>query len=140
MSAALLEIGELGDLQSVEQHLPADAPCAECGRFPVVFFEANIVFLQVDSDGGEAFQIKVLNVRGRWLKYYLKLRVLVEAVGIFAVAAVGGTAARLGVDDAIRLRPEHAQKSFGMHGAGADFDVIRLLQNTIAVRPILFKS
>src|SRR5262245_4047338 len=39
-AADLLEVGELRDLQAVEHHLPADAPGAECWRFPVVLFEA----------------------------------------------------------------------------------------------------
>src|SRR5262249_44280651 len=37
-AAALLEVGELRDLQAVEHDLPAYAPGAEGGRFPVVFF------------------------------------------------------------------------------------------------------
>src|SRR5271170_8013505 len=30
-AAALLEVGELGDLQAIEHHLPTDAPCAQRG-------------------------------------------------------------------------------------------------------------
>src|SRR5580692_7288022 len=37
--AALLEIRELGNLQSIQQHLPANAPSPKCRRFPVVFLE-----------------------------------------------------------------------------------------------------
>ena len=44
------------------------------------------------------------HVVGRGLQDHLQLRVLVEAVGIFAVAAVGGTAAGLHVGDAVGLR------------------------------------
>ena len=53
-AAALLEIGELRDLQSIEQYLPADSPSTERGGLPVVFLEANVVLLQFDADGGEA--------------------------------------------------------------------------------------
>ena len=41
--AGLLEVGELRDLQAVEQHLPADAPGAERRRLPVVLLEADVV-------------------------------------------------------------------------------------------------
>ena len=53
-AAALLEVGELRNLQSIEKYLPADAPGAERRRFPVVFLEANVVLLEFDADGGEA--------------------------------------------------------------------------------------
>ena len=53
-AAALLEVGELGDLQAVEHDLPADAPGAERGRLPVVFFELDVVLAQVDADGARA--------------------------------------------------------------------------------------
>ena len=41
--AALLEISELGDLQAIQHHLPADAPGAQRGRFPVILFELDVV-------------------------------------------------------------------------------------------------
>src|SRR5271165_5132174 len=67
-AAALLEIGELGDLQTFEQNLPPYAPGAEGGRFPVVFFEADVVFAEVDADGFEAFKVDGLDVGGRGLE------------------------------------------------------------------------
>ncbi len=47
-AAALLEVGELRDLLAVQHHLPADAPGAERGRFPVVLFELNIVLRKIE--------------------------------------------------------------------------------------------
>src|SRR5580693_630795 len=58
-AATLLKISELRNFKAVEKHLPSDAPRAECWRFPIVFLEANIVLLQVDADGAEAFQVHV---------------------------------------------------------------------------------
>src|SRR5271166_1458665 len=49
-AAALLEISELGDFETIEHHLPADAPCAQSGRLPVVFLELDVVLAQVDAD------------------------------------------------------------------------------------------
>jgi hypothetical protein len=96
-AAALLEVSELGDLETVEQNLPADTPGAERRRFPVVFLEANVMLAQVDADRGQALQVQVLNVRRGRLEDDLKLRVLVETVGILAIAPVGGPTARLNV-------------------------------------------
>src|ERR1700704_3543691 len=42
-SAALLKIRELRDLESIEHHLPANPPGAESGRFPIVFFELDVM-------------------------------------------------------------------------------------------------
>ena len=39
-----------------------------------------------------------------------------------------------------RFWAEHAQKRFRRHGAGADFDVIRLLQHTSALSPEALKA
>ena len=100
----------------------------------------NVVFLQIDSNCAEALEIEILNIVRRRLKYHLKLRVLVEPVGIFAVAAVGWAAARLHVDDAIRIGPEHAQESFRVHRAGADFDIVRLLKDAVAAASSILQA
>ena len=61
--------------------------------------------------------------------------VLVEAIWIFAVATVGGPTTRLHVGDAVRLGTEHAKECFRVHRAGADFDVVWLLKNAVAIGP-----
>ena len=114
-------------------------PCAERRGFPIVFLEADVVLPQIDSDGSKTFEIKILNICRRGFEYHLKLRVLVKAVGIFAVAAICRPAAWLGIDDAIRIGPEHAQESFRVHRSGADFHIVGLLENAIAARPVMFK-
>src|SRR6266700_6119758 len=92
--AALLEVGELGDLQSVEENLPADAPGAEGGRLPIVLFEANVVLLESDAECAEALEVDVLHLGRRRLENHLKLVVLVKAVGVFTIASVGGPRTR----------------------------------------------
>ena len=90
---------------------------------------------KIDADGFEAAQILIDDVVGRRLQDHLQLLVLVQAIGILAVAAVGRAAAGLHVRDAIRLRTEHAQKRFGAHGARADFHVVRFLNDRSRGRP-----
>ena len=134
-AAALLEVGELGDFEAIEHDLPADAPCAEGRRLPVIFFELDVVLAQVDADGFERGEVKLLHVGRRRLEDDLVLHVLEEAVGVLAVAAVGGTARGLNVADAIGLGTEDAEKGFGRHGSGADFDIVGLLEDATMIGP-----
>ena len=126
-AADLLEVGELRDLEAVEQHLPADAPGAERRRLPVVLLEADVVLPRVDAARLEALQIEVLHLVGRRLEDHLELMVLEQAVRVLAEAAVVGPPRRLDVGDVPVRRAEHAQQRFGVRGAGADFEVERLL-------------
>ncbi len=93
------------------------------------------MFGEANPSGAKTLQINILDVGRRRLEDYLQLRVLIKAIGILAVAAVGGSPAGLSVGDAIRGGPDDAEKSFGMHGARADLDVIRLIENTAAASP-----
>ena len=95
-----------------------------------------IVLAQIDADRFQAAQILLDHILGRRLQNHLQLLVLIETVGIFAIAAVRGTAAGLHIGDTVRLRTEHAQERLRAHGAGADFDVVRLLNNAAAVGPV----
>src|ERR1700690_978242 len=51
-AATLLEIGELRNLESIQQYLPADSPRTQRGRFPVIFLKADVVIGKAQSDGG----------------------------------------------------------------------------------------
>ena len=90
---------------------------------------------EVDADGFERFEIELLHVDRRRLEDELELGVLEEAVGVLAVAAVGGAARGLRVADAVGLGAEHAQKGLRRHGARAHFDVVGLLKDAAALRP-----
>src|SRR5712671_507563 len=72
-STTLLEVGELGDLEPIEQDLPTDPPGAQGRRLPVVFLKPNIVLLEIDSDRAEALQVNVLHIHRRRLEDHLKL-------------------------------------------------------------------
>jgi hypothetical protein len=88
-AARLLEVGELRNLLAVEEHLPADAPCTERGRFPVVLLEAHVVGAQIDAAGLEALQVELLHLVGCRLEDDLELMVLEQPVRILAEAPVG---------------------------------------------------
>src|SRR4029077_15112262 len=110
-------------------------PGTERRRLPVVFLKADIMRAQVDADGGETPQVDVLDVGWRRFKNYLKLRVLVKAIGIFAVATVGGPTAGLHIRNAVGRGSEDAEKRFRVHGASTDFDIVRLLQDATLLHP-----
>ena len=134
-AAGLLEVGELGDLHPVEQHLPPDAPRAEGGRLPVVLLEAHVVADGVDAAHPQAVEIEVLRRVRRRLQDDLELVVLEQPVRVLAEAAVGGAPRRLHVGDPPRPGPEHAQERLGVHGAGPHLGVEGLVDQAAARRP-----
>ena len=72
-----------------------------------------------------------------WRRFYdyLILIIMLEAIRIFAVSAVGRAAARLDISHLPRLRPQNAQESGRVHSARADFNVVWLLDHATAVAP-----
>jgi hypothetical protein len=66
--------------------------------------------------------------------------VLEKAIGIFAVAAIGGAARGLNVTDAVRLGTEHPEESLGRHGSGADLNIVRLLQDATVTGPEILQA
>ena len=132
----LLEVGELGHLHPVAPDLPAEAPGAESRALPVVLDEADIVGVNVDAERPQAAQILVLHILGRGLQDHLELVVVLEPVGVLAVAPVAGPAGGLHVGRAPGLGPQAAQRRRGMEGAGADLHIVGLKDDAAALRPI----
>ena len=89
-AAELLEVRELGGLHAVDPDLPALAPGAERGTLPVVLDEAHVVIGEIDAERFERPQVDVLDVGRRRLDDHLVLVVVAQAVGVLAVAPVGG--------------------------------------------------
>ena len=139
-AARLLEVGELRDLLPVEQHLPADAPGPEGRRLPVVLLEADVVGRGIDAERAQAAEVEVLDVGRRRLQDHLELLVLVEAVRVLAVAAVGGPARGLHVGDAPGLGAEHAQEGLGVHGPRAHLRVPGLVDEAAAIGPVVLEG
>ncbi len=84
----LLKVGELAHLHAVAPALPAEAPGAERRAFPVVLDETDVVQRRIDADGIERLQVEVLQVLRARLQDDLELIVMLQAVGVFAVAPV----------------------------------------------------
>ena len=138
-AADLLEVRELRDLHAVEPHFPAKAPCAERRGLPVVFHEAHVMLVGVDADGAQAAQVQVLDVVGRGLHEHLELVIVLQAVGVLAVAAVGGTAAALHVAGAPRVGAERAQRGGGVVRARADRAVVGLQHDATLGSPVMLQ-
>ena len=134
-TAALLEVSELGDLHPIHHHLPAHAPRAHSRPFPVIFLEFQVVFLQVDADRFKRLEVQLLHIDRRRLQNQLKLCMPEEPVGILAVAAIGRPPRGLRVAHAIGFGPQHAQKRLRRHGARANFNIERLLEDAAARCP-----
>src|SRR4029450_8774241 len=87
----------------------------------------------IDADGFEAIEVDLLNFVWRGLQDHLQLVMLEQSIGVLSEAAIVGTACRLDVRHVPRRRSKHAQQCFRMRGAGADFEIERLL-NQAALR------
>ena len=61
---------------------------------------------------------------------------MLQPVRVFAVAAVGGTAAGLDVGGVPRLGAERAQERRRVEGAGADLQIERLDEDAALPRPV----
>ena len=60
--ARLLEVRELRDFHAVQPHFPAETPCAQRGRFPVVLDETDVVHRGVDAHVAQGFDEAVLEI------------------------------------------------------------------------------
>ena len=89
----------------------------------------------VEADGPEAVQVEVQDVVGRGLHDHLVLVVVLQAVGVLAVAAVGGAAGGLDVGHVPGLRPQGPQEGGGVKGAGPHLDIVRLHDEATLIRP-----
>ena len=102
-TADLLEVGELGYFHAVEPNFPTQAPSAESRVFPVVFDKADVVYFRVDTQFAQRIEVEVLNIGWRRFEGNLELIVVLQAVGVVAIAAVFGAAAGLNVSGKPRL-------------------------------------
>ena len=132
----LLEVGELRHLHAVAPDLPAEAPGAERRALPIVLDEADVVGVHVDAEHPQANEILVLHVLGRGLQDHLELVVVLEPVGVLAVAPVAGPAGGLHVGRAPGLRAQAAERRRGMEGAGAHLHVVGLEDDAAPLGPI----
>src|SRR5690606_27296666 len=79
---------------------------------------------RVDADDFEALEVELLQVRGARLHHYLVLVVVLQPVGVLAVAAIGGPAAWLDESGVPRRGTERAQRGGGVERARAHPHVV----------------
>ena len=139
-TAHLLEVRKLRDLHTVEPDLPAKAPGAQGRALPVVLDKANVMVVGVQANGGKRPQVELLCVDRRGLDEHLELIVVLHAVRVLAVAAVGGTAAGLRIAGAPLGGTERAQRGRGMEGTGTDLGVIGLHNDAALLAPVLLEA
>ena len=139
-AAHLLEVRKLRDLHAIEPDLPAKAPGAERRALPVVLDKADVMVIGVQANGGQRTQVELLSVDRRGLDEHLELIVVLHAVGVLAVAAVGGTAAGLRIAGAPLGGTERAQRGRGMEGTGTDLGVIGLHNYAALLAPVLLEA
>ena len=70
------------------QHSQPSPQAPERRAFPIVLDKADVVQMRIDADRGQRFQIELLKVRRRRLQDHLELVIVLQPVGVFAVAAV----------------------------------------------------
>src|SRR5690606_22099544 len=139
-AADLLEVGELGDFHAVEPDFPPQAPGAEGRRFPVVLDEADVMHQGVHADAAQRFQVELLDVRRVRLEHYLELVIVLQTVGVLAVAAIGGPAGRLHIGGVPGFRTDGAQEGGGVEGAGAHFHIVGLQDHAALFGPELLQG
>jgi hypothetical protein len=94
------------------------------------------VLTRVDPTRFEALKVDVLNlIRGR-LQNHLELVVFEQAVRVFPEATICRPPRRLNICHVPMTRTEDAQEGLGVHRAGADFDVERLLDEAPLRGPV----
>ena len=125
-AADLLEIGELRHFHAVAPAFPAEPPGAERRAFPIVLDEADVVQQRIDADRRQRAEIELLQIGRVRLQDHLVLVIMLQPVGVLAVAAVLRPARGLHVGGVPAPRPERAQRRRRMEGAGADLHVVGL--------------
>ena len=139
-AAHLLEVRKLRDLHAVEPDLPAKAPGAQGRALPVILDKTDVMVVGVQADSGKRPQVKLLGVDRRRLDEHLELIVVLHAVGVLAIAAVGRTAAGLSVAGAPLGGTERAQRGRGVEGTGTDLGVIGLHNDAALLAPVLLEA
>ena len=139
-AAHLLEVRKLRDFHAVEPDLPAKTPGTERRTLPVVLDKADVMVVWVQANGGQRTQVELLGVDRRGLDEHLELIVVLHAVGVLTVAAVGGTAAGLRIAGAPLGGTERAQRGRGMEGTGTDLGVIGLHNDAALLAPVLLEA
>ena len=131
----LLEVGELGNFHTVQPNFPTQAPSAQGGRFPVIFYKADVMFFLTNAKFSQALEIQVLDIFRRGFHDYLVLVMLEQTVRVVTITTVSRTTGRFNISDVPRFRTKYTQEGGGVHSARTFFYVIGLTNNAILFSP-----
>ena len=95
---------------------------------------------RIDADRRQRAEIELLQVGRVRLQDHLILIVVLQPIGIFAVAAVLRPARRLHIGGVPAARPERPQRRCGMECSSADFHVVRLQDQAAIVSPVIVQG
>ena len=140
MAADLLEIGELRHFHAIAPDLPSQTPGPERRAFPVILDKADVMQRRVQPDGGQRAEVEVLQIGGRGFDDHLKLVVMLQPVGVFAIAPIGRPARGLDIGGGPGARAQTAQGGCRVKGARAHLHVIGLQDGAAARRPIALQA
>jgi hypothetical protein len=94
----------------------------------------------IDAEFPQRADVEIEDVIGIRLHHHLVLVVMLQAVGILAVATVGGPARRLHVGGGPWFGTQRPQEGSRVEGAGADFGVERLQQYATLLAPVAIEG
>jgi hypothetical protein len=89
----------------------------------------------IDAERLQALEIDLLNIDGRGFDDDLILIIVLEAIGILSVSAIGGATGRLHIGDLPGFRSQDPEKGGRVKSPCAHFDIIGLLNHTALIRP-----
>ena len=90
----------------------------------------------IDTEASQGVQVELQDVRWGGLHDHLELIIVLEPVGVFAVAAVGGAAGGFHIGHVPRFGAKNPEKGGGIEGAGPLFGVIGLLDDASLLGPV----
>ncbi len=102
---------------------------------PIVLHKAYVVGQGVEAEHPQGIEIQFLNIVRRRFEQNLKLIVVLQAIGVFAVAAVGGPPTGLHIGGVPGFRTDGPQKGGRMESARAHCHVQGLQHHATMGRP-----
>ncbi len=95
---------------------------------------------RIQPDLADRAQVKLLHILGRRLQDHLVLVIVLQPVGILAIAAIGGPAGGLDIGRVPGPGPQGSQGRGGMESARAHLIVIGLQDQAALPRPIVLQG
>src|SRR5207302_8583943 len=93
------------------------------------------MFPQTNSYPLQTFQINILNIIGGRLENDLKLVMLLDSIGIFAITSIGWSSTGLHIGNRIGLGTKDAKEGFRIHGTGPFLHIVGHLDHTALLCP-----